>query len=135
MIAALAAVGAFLALRTNSGAEPSLKDAGSPAYVRPVGAVRLVASMDPAEPDGDGPSLPGRDPATVPDSRIQVDIAVKLQEMGLPVEPLDITVEDRLVTLEGRVEDALLRDAIEVTVRSVEGVREVDNRLQVIQTQ
>lgn len=133
VMAAVSAVISFIVLWADD-ADTSLKAAGSPSYLRPIGPVRLVGSMAPADFSEAGPSLPGRDPATVPDSRIQVDIAVKLGEMGLPVEPLDITVEDRFVTLEGRVEDTLLRDAIEVAVRSVEGVREVDNQLEVIQT-
>ncbi len=130
----VAGLAAFAWLRATSSPVNRLQDAGSVAYVRPVGPVRLVAAMEPAEAAQWFP-LAGRDPASVPDSRIQVDIAVKLEEMGLPVEPLDITVEERLVTLEGRVEDALLRDAIEVTVRSVEGVREVVNRIEVVETQ
>lgn len=130
----LAGAAAFVVLRMGDADNP-LRDAGSPSYVRPIGPVRLVGSMDPVDSASGGPTLPGRDPATVPDSRIQVDIAVKLEEMGLPVEPLDITVEDRLVILEGRVEDTLLRDAIEVTVRSVEGVREVDNQLEVLRSE
>ena len=126
-------VGYFLLQDAASPTGP-LADAASSRYVRPVGQLQLVAAMDPPE-TSDEPGFVGRDPATVPDSRIQVDIAVKLQEMNLPVEPLDIIVEDRRVTLEGRVEDQLLRDAIEVTVRSVEGVREVDNRIEVVGTQ
>lgn len=122
-------------LGCDSPAPHPLARAGSAEHVRPLGQLQLVAAMDQA-PSGDGAQrFAGRDPASVPDSRIQVDIAVKLQEMNLPVEPLDILVEERKVTLEGRVEDQLLRDAIEVTVRSVEGVREVDNRIETVGTQ
>jgi hypothetical protein len=113
----------------------TLQQAGSSDVVTPIGQLHLISAMEPGELQDAPPIAPGRDPASIPDTRIQVDVAVKLEEMGLPVEPLDIRVDDRLVTLEGRVEDALLRDAIEVTVRSVEGVRQVDNRIEVVSGQ
>ena len=117
---------------TKRASADTLQHAASADVVSPIGQLHLISAMEPGELSGDPDTAPGRDPASIPDTRIQVDVAVKLEEMGLPVEPLDITVDDRLVTLEGRVEDMLLRDAIEVTVRSVEGVRQVDNRLQVV---
>lgn len=132
-LGAAAGLVACLLSACDSSPQHPLAGAGSADYVRPLGQLQLVAAMEPAQVS-DESELGGRDPASVPDSRIQVDIAVKLQEMNLPVEPLDIIVEDRHVTLEGRVEDQLLRDAIEVTVRSVEGVREVDNRIEIVGT-
>jgi osmotically-inducible protein OsmY len=107
----------------------ALRFAGSEHLVMPVGPVHLVAAMSPKQGAG-GRGARGRDPAQLSDVKIQVAIATKLTEMNLPVQPLDITVEQRRVTLEGTVDDDLLRDAIEVTVRSVDGVRQVDNRIE-----
>jgi osmotically-inducible protein OsmY len=128
----LAALAGYLWIDSRRASADSLRSTVSSQVLGPIGQVHLVSEMQPAEPSGDSSGPMGRDPASIPDTRIQVDVAVKLEEMGLPVEPLDITVDDRLVTLEGGVEDMLLRDAIEVTVRSVEGVREVDNRIEVV---
>ncbi len=109
-----------------------LEQAGSEQFFTPVGPYRLVAATDPLSPEEQQIQGYAKDPATIPDSRISVDVIQKLQEMKLPVEPLDIRVEDRRVSLEGRVEGRVMRDAIEVTVRSVDGVREVDNRIEIL---
>ncbi|MFP4599976.1 MAG: BON domain-containing protein [Persicimonas sp.] len=108
------------------------EQAGSEQFFAPVGPYRLVAATDPLSPGQQQIQGYVKDPATIPDSRISVDVIQKLQEMNLPVEPLDIRVEDRRVRLEGGVEGRVMRDAIEVTVRSVDGVREVDNRIEIL---
>ena len=111
----------------------AVRQAGSPPHVEPVGPMRLVAAMEPGDDTHprQGP-LGAVDPSSVSDTKILVDVKMKLGQMNLPVDRIDIEVEDRRVLLEGRVDDALVRDAIEVTARSVPGVRQVVNRLQIV---
>lgn len=129
LVAAAAAV--FAWTQWAGGASSDLMAAGSGERFAPIQPIRLVSVMDPPD-QVHMHDFGGGDPAAVSDSDIQVGIAVALERMNLPVEPLDIRVDDRKVLLEGRVDDALTRDAIEVTVRSVDGVREVANEIEVI---
>jgi hypothetical protein len=132
VVAVVIGAGVYVWVDARPASTDSLRGAVSAEVIGPIGQLRLVSMMEPSNLPGAPNIEPARDPASIPDTRIQVDVAVKLEETGLPVEPLDIEVDNRVVTLEGRVEDALLRDAIEVTVRSVQGVRQVDNRIEVV---
>lgn len=128
-----AAVASFMIVSSLDDPGPQLRGAAGSDRVGPVGAVRLVAAMPKSATT---PATPRANPsvhARVPDSKIAVDIEMKLRDMGLPADRLDVTVDDGQVVVEGAVETTLLRDAVEITVRSVAGVRAVDNRLQVIQ--
>jgi hypothetical protein len=129
VLALSAAAAWWIFFATPPGA--ALRQAGSAAVATPVKPLRLVSAMQPSGA-GDALKFNGAKIASYSDAEIQVAIAVKLEEMNLPVEPLEIRVDDRQVRLEGRVADVLLRDAIEITVRSVPGVRTVDNRLEVV---
>lgn len=130
---ALVAAAVVVILGQVQGTSDALRGAGAEARIAPLGPVQLIAAMDPLEdgrPEAD--ALPAVDPATVPDTKIRVDVEMKLHEMNLPTDRLDIRVDDRTVFLEGRVDDTLMRDAIEVTARSVPGVRQVNNRIEVV---
>lgn len=106
-----------------------LRGAASSAVVAPIAPLRLVSAMG-------APDAP-RDHGTIAenlsftDAEIGEAVERKLEEMKLPADGLEIAVTDREVQLSGRVADPLLRDAIEITVRSVPGVLGVDNRLEV----
>ncbi len=131
LVALVCAAALFAWMRRPDRDRRAIRAAGSSRYVGPIGALRLVSVMDP--PDAvRARAFDERDVVSVPDSRIQVDISDKLEQMNLPVDPLDIHVHQGHVVLAGHVDDPLMRDAIEVAVRSVDGVRSVVNKLQVV---
>lgn len=113
------------------GPGAALKRAGSERIAGPITPLKLVAAMaPPGAEDQEAYQLEGS--VVYSDEEIQAGIKAKLEEMQLPADPLKIQVHERHVELEGPVADALLRDAIEITVRAVPGVRTVDNRLDVV---
>ncbi|HZR82800.1 MAG TPA: BON domain-containing protein [Candidatus Binatia bacterium] len=65
-----------------------------------------------------------------PDDRIREDIEDAIAEV---VDPVDVTIEvvRGEVALEGVVETADLRDEVEACAQSVDGVRAIDNRLEI----
>jgi osmotically-inducible protein OsmY len=69
--------------------------------------------------------------ATVPDSRLRLVIGLKLDDAELAIEELSYSVTDQRVTLRGEAEAMIQRDRAELIVRSIEGVRGVDNRIEV----
>jgi osmotically-inducible protein OsmY len=106
-----------------------LKRAVDERIARPVGPVRLVSGMD--ELDEQPPTTPPAGSTDVPDAKLRVQIEMQLRQMDLPVEQIDIEVDDQRVVLAGEVDSALNRDAVEVVVRSIKGVHQVDNRIAV----
>ena len=54
-----------------------------------------------------------------------------INDLGLPIEGLYITVNDDAVTLEGEVESQTDKEKIILTVGNVEGIATVDDRLKV----
>lgn len=99
-------------------------------FFEPVGPLRLVQAMPP--PEQKKPEAERADGGPeVPDSRIRLVLGMRLDRAELEVDELDIEVRDRVVTLRGRVGDPLDRDRAELIARSVEGVRDVQNGLEV----
>lgn len=111
-----------------------LRRAGSAAVLAPVAPLRLVDAMAPPGAD-EFADDEAREIAAFTDAEVLRVVTAKLQEMSLPVDALDVSVEERHVRLRGRVADTLLRDAIEITVRAAPGVLTVDNQLEVVQSQ
>ncbi|MFW5966364.1 MAG: BON domain-containing protein [Persicimonas sp.] len=107
-----------------------LTGAGSHEVVSPIGAVRLIGQMpstQTAERESDDSD---NRPARVSDSRIHLQVDRKLQEMNLSRERVDVRIDNGVVTMEGVVDDRTVRDAYEITVRTVDGVREVHNHIE-----
>jgi hypothetical protein len=98
------------------------------AFVGPIEPVRLVQSMPEIDARGGQDPLPR---ATVPDSRLRLVIGLKLDDAELAIDELSYSVKDQRVTLRGKAEAMIQRDRAELIVRSVEGVRGVDNRIEV----
>ena len=96
--------------------------------VGPVGPVRLVQSMPEIDVRGAEDASPR---ATVPDSRLRLVIGLKLDDAELAIDELSYSVTDQRVTLRGHADAMIQRDRAELIVRSVEGVRGVDNRIEV----
>lgn len=109
----------------------ALRSAGSTAIVAPIAPLRLVSAMG-AERTSEDAASGVADNLSFTDAEIEMAVASKLEEMKLPAASVEIDVKDREAHLTGRVADPLLRDAIEITVRSVPGVRTVNNRLEVL---
>jgi|SRR5690554_2155248 len=107
----------------------ALRGASSSAIVAPIAPLRLVSAMGAQDAPQDYGAI--AENLSFTDAEIAEAVERKLQEMKLPADGLEIAVTDREVHLSGRVADPLLRDAIEITVRSVPGVHTVDNRLEV----
>lgn len=107
----------------------ALGNAGASAIVAPIAPLRLVSAMGAADSAHDSRAI--AENLSFTDAEIASAVESKLREMKLPADGLEITVTDREAHLIGRVADPLLRDAIEITVRSVPGVHTVDNRLEV----
>ena len=66
----------------------------------------------------------------VPDSKIRLDVGMKLEEAAIAGE-VEFRVDDQRVVLEGRAPSYTARDQIEVLARTVDGVAAVENRLEV----
>ena len=132
VVVALLVWGSWQLLGT--GGAGALKNAGSAQVAEPISPLRLVAAMAPPGVD-DEPSYGVDEIVSYSDAEIHSAITAKLEEMQLPVEPLTIEVQDHHVELDGPVADALLRDAIEITIRAVPGVRTVENRLNVVKAE
>jgi len=107
-------------------------------FFRPVGPVSIVKLADrPA----DGPRADRAPPAppeateggvpTVPDSKIRLDLGMRLAEAETDVSGIEVRVDDQVAILEGTVDSHPVRDRIELIAREVTGVRAVDNRLEV----
>lgn len=129
-IAALAAVGAGSWAWYQQEQQRELISAGSPDHFAPPGQIQLVAKMESAGADERADEDLQGSFKRVSDSRIQMEAMRKLQQMNLPLDRVDVRIEDATVVLEGRVDDRTTRDAFEITVRAVEGVREVENRIE-----
>ncbi len=97
-------------------------------FVGPVEPVRLVQSMP--ELEVESTDEPARN-ATVPDSRLRLVIGLKLDDAELAIDELSYSVTGQRVTLRGRADAMIHRDRAELIVRSVDGVRAVDNQIEV----
>ncbi len=72
---------------------------------------------------------------TLEDAAILAEVRLGLaQDLALARAPIRVDVEKGVVTLEGRVEHAELREEAERIARHVEGVGRVTNRIRVIDT-
>ncbi|MGM0558333.1 MAG: BON domain-containing protein [Myxococcota bacterium] len=109
--------------------EHQLEQAANERIARPVAPVRLVSGME--EVEEQPATTPPAGSADVPDAKLRVQIEMQLRQMDLPVDSIKIEVLDQRVVLSGEVDSALNRDAVEVVVRSVQGVHQVDNRISV----
>lgn len=114
---------------------PQLRGAG--AHIGPVGPVALL-EQTPREkssrPRGTAVHLgggPSQRPAVVPDSKIRLDVGMKLEAASLDLSDVTVEVEDQRVTLSGSIPTLRGRDRAELIARSVRGVGEVDNELSV----
>ncbi|MFB6372149.1 MAG: BON domain-containing protein, partial [Bradymonadaceae bacterium] len=67
----------------------------------------------------------------VPDSKIRLDLGMRLEEVDLAGSEVAFRVDDQLVVLKGTVGSYTARDRVEVIAREVRGVRAVENRLAV----
>jgi len=107
------------------------------AGIEPVGPVALLGETPrrtPSEPPETAVHMAAdstESVAAVPDSKIRLDIGMKLEESGLTLSNVDYRVDDQRVSLEGSVPTLRDRDRAELVARSVRGVREVDNELTV----
>jgi hypothetical protein len=120
------------------GAGPSpelLRDAGG--HVESVGPVALL-DQTPRQRRAESAetavhlSGAGAPPAAVvPDSKIRLDLGMKLRDASLDRSGLDVDVDDQRVTLYGSIPTLRDRDRAELIARSVRGVEEVDNGLTV----
>lgn len=108
----------------------TLTGAGSQEVVSPIGAVRLIGQMRSKETDEEASDDRDDRRVRVSDSRIHLQVNRKFQEMSLSRERVDVRIDQGVVTLEGVVADRTVRDAYEITVRTVEGVREVHNHIE-----
>src|SRR4051812_40347750 len=64
------------------------------------------------------------------DEAIRQDVMTRIDEqVELEAEEVDVAVADGIVTLSGTVNDDAARSAAEHAARSVQGVREVQNKL------
>ncbi|AWV90688.1 BON domain-containing protein [Bradymonas sediminis] len=127
IVALLAAAWIFF----GNSADKTMRAAGSTAVVAPIAPLRLVSAMGGDRSPEDTPPNTA-EAIAITDAELEVAVASKLKEMKLPADTVTIDVKDREANLTGRVADPLLRDAIEITVRSVPGVRTVSNRLEVL---
>jgi osmotically-inducible protein OsmY len=109
--------------------DAQLKRAADERVARPVGPVRLVSGME--KLDEQPQTTPPAGSADVPDAKLRVQIEMQLRQMDLPADQIDIEVVDQRVVLSGEIDSSLNRDAVEVVVRSIEGVHQVDNRISV----
>lgn len=130
-ILVIASIAAAAWLLLGQPGDAGVRSAGSTDVVAPIAPLRLVSVME-LERSSKDARFAGANNLSRTDAEIEVGVAEKLEEMNLPAESVDIDVKDREARLQGRVADALLRDAIEITVRSVPGVRTVDNRLEIL---
>ena len=105
----------------------SLRNAANEKLAKPAGSIRLVSGME--KVDEQPPAEPWAE--SVPDKALKSRIELQLRQMDLPVDDIELVVEQQRVTLEGEVDDPLNRDAIEVVARSVSGVHQVDNQIEV----
>jgi osmotically-inducible protein OsmY len=91
------------------------------------------SSREPIEGDWStiGPSG-GTDAEHLPDERIRQDVCDRLMQFG-PVDcvAIDVDVADGVVLLRGQVSGHYVFNRVEAVVRSVLGVRSIDNRLSV----
>lgn len=109
--------------------QQKLRSAADERVARPVGPVRLVSGMEKVEEQP--PTTPPAGSTDVPDAKLRVQIEMQLRQMDLPVDQIEIEVADQRVVLSGEVDSVLNRDAVEVVVRSIQGVHQVDNRIAV----
>jgi hypothetical protein len=118
--------------RTRPAADP-----GAAGFFAPIGPLRLLQHTSaPESVDKDPtPAPPARlarpGQPTVPDSKIRLDVGMKLGESAFADERVDYVVDRQTVVLTGRVPTRVARDRIELIARSVDGVRAVVNHLYV----
>ncbi len=124
-----AAIGAGAFWYWQDGQHEALRSAVDESVAQPVGPVRLVSGMEAVEEQPK--TTPPASSANVPDAKLRVQIELQLRQMDLPVDDIDIEVADQRVVLSGEVDSTLNRDAVEVVVRSINGVHQVDNRIAV----
>lgn len=90
------------------------------------------AAAAPTATDDDSSSAdPAADNAAVPDSRLQLLIRRRLADEAIDTTGIDITADHGRVVLSGRVASQRQRDRIEITVRSVDAVDTLVNRLDI----
>lgn len=90
------------------------------------------AAAAPTTTDDDSSSAdPAADNPAVPDSRLQLLIRRRLADEAIDTTGLDITVDHGRVVLSGRVASQRQRDRIEITVRFVDAVEKLVNRLDI----
>jgi osmotically-inducible protein OsmY len=128
VLVSLAAGVAVAIVPDHASGEDTARDAAR--FVEPVGALGLIAHTDP-EASARSDLAPVRpDAKRVPDSKIRLDVGMKLEDSSLPADAVDYGVRDQVVRLTGRVDSPTIRDRIELLARSVRGVRGVDNDIQ-----
>lgn len=112
-----------------------LREAG--AHVESVGPVALLEQTPrnkraPSSETAVHLSGAGAPPAAVvPDSKIRLDIGMKLRASSLDLSEVEVDVDDQRVALSGSIPTLRGRDRAELIARSVRGVEEVDNELTV----
>ena len=118
--------------RTRPKADPA-----AAGFFAPIGPLRLLQHTPSPEPVKEDPTpapparlaRPGQ--PTVPDSKIRLDVGMKLGESAFSDETIDYLVDHQTVVLTGRVPTRVARDRLELLARSVDGVRAVVNHMHV----
>ena len=132
-IASAIAVGLVFAVVGCRQTKPAPSTPGAGAFFRRVGPVSMLelAGRHQAAEGAEAEMVPtnGKVPE-VPDSKIRLDIGMKLEEAAI-ADGVEFRVDDQRVVLEGEAPSYTARDQIEVLARTVDGVAAVENRLTV----
>lgn len=121
----------------SSSAWPTADVSHAGTHVEPVGPIALLEEA-PRETTSDPGATavhlaggPAERTAVVPDSKIRLDVGMKLEEASLDLSRMEVEVDEQCVELTGTISTLRERDRAELIARSVRGVDEVDNELSV----
>ena len=116
---------------------PSVKPTAAD-FFRPVGPLRLLreaggsSSKAGLESEAESVAAGVADGTPmIPDSKLRLDLGMKLEDLSIATSRVEMVVDSQVVELSGAVRTSRARDRVELLARSIEGVRDVENRLRI----